>query len=198
MPLSDHKRFLVLASRNRGRGSSGTHAFGCTHVIAAKVRGGEQYMQYRKGDRHLPDDFPLHVRWEEAWMKSTMENEGRDLPPMPIIQIILAGPCSHLQVLNQKPLFMSKFLQQMPAISPLSWTAHSGRNLGLNKLPSSKSRLRLLPVHRVRWFRHHWPSVWWRRWSPRDNKPQVEHWGHGGGRRCLRPRWWPWDRWVVD
>ena len=39
MPLSDHKRFLVLASRNRGRGSSGTHAFGCTHVIAAKVRG---------------------------------------------------------------------------------------------------------------------------------------------------------------
>ena len=66
-------------------------------------------MQYRKGDSHLPDDFPLHVRWEEAWMKSIMENEGRDLPAMPIIQItsrsLFASPSSepkttiHVQVL---------------------------------------------------------------------------------------------------
>ena len=101
---------------------------------------------------------------------------------------LLAGPCSHLQLLNARPPFTSKFPQQrlssrknlvsstvffpMPTMSPLSWTAHSGRNLALNKLPSSKSRFRLLPVHLVLWISA-WPSVWWRRWSPRDNKPEV-------------------------
>jgi len=79
-------------------------------------------MQYRKGDRHLPDDFPLHVRWEEAWMKSIMENEGRDLPPMPIIQItgrsLFASPSSepkttiHVQVLAAKA-----FIKKEPHVS---------------------------------------------------------------------------------
>ena len=54
------------------------------HMSLLRKSGGEKYMQYRKGDRHLPDDFPLHVRWEEAWMRSIMENKGRDLPPMPV------------------------------------------------------------------------------------------------------------------
>jgi len=41
-------------------------------------------MSYRKGERTLPDDFELHVRWEQAWMKSIMENQGRDMPPLPV------------------------------------------------------------------------------------------------------------------
>lgn len=40
-------------------------------------------MAYRKGHRDLPEDFPTCLKWEEAWMKSIMENKGALKPPMP-------------------------------------------------------------------------------------------------------------------
>ena len=121
----------------------------------------------QEGDRHLPDDFQLHVRWEEAWMKSIMENEGRDLPQMPI-QItgrsLFASPTPepkttiHVQVpaakafIKKEPHVFNRRLLSTANKITMELDSHSGRNLELNKLPSSKSRLRLLPVHRVLWI----------------------------------------------
>ena len=48
-----------------------------------RASGGSKYMQYRKGYRNLPDDYPIHIKWEEAWMKSVMEQHGEGMQPMP-------------------------------------------------------------------------------------------------------------------
>ena len=48
-----------------------------------RASGGSKYMQYRKGYRDLPQDYPTHIKWEEAWMKSVMEQHGEGMPPMP-------------------------------------------------------------------------------------------------------------------
>ena len=45
---------------------------------------GLKYMANRKGNRDLPEDFAKHLKWEEAWMKSIMENKGAFKPPMPV------------------------------------------------------------------------------------------------------------------
>eukprot|EP00434_Breviolum_minutum_P017406 symbB.v1.2.015367.t1/scaffold1145.1/size135521/4 len=48
-----------------------------------RASGGSKYMQYRKGYRDLPQDYHTHIKWEEAWMKSVMEQHGEGMPPMP-------------------------------------------------------------------------------------------------------------------
>ena len=39
-------------------------------------------MHYRKGNKHLPEEFVSHVKWEQAWMTSVMERGGKDMPPL--------------------------------------------------------------------------------------------------------------------
>ena len=46
--------------------------------------GGVKYMAYRKGNRDVPEDLAKHLKWEEAWMRSVMENKGAFKPPMPV------------------------------------------------------------------------------------------------------------------
>lgn len=45
--------------------------------------GGVKYMAYRKGNRDLSEDHHKHLQWEEAWMRSIMDNKGENKPPMP-------------------------------------------------------------------------------------------------------------------
>ena len=45
--------------------------------------GGQKYMDYRKGNKNLPEEFVSHVKWEQAWMTSGMERGGKDMPPLP-------------------------------------------------------------------------------------------------------------------
>lgn len=102
-----------------------------SNMSLLRQSGGEKYMRYRKGERTLPDDFELHARWEQAWMKSIMENQGRDMPPLPVEIVNWRSPFSsdvptaRLQVqdpvakarIKQEPHGFKRLLSNAPGLT---------------------------------------------------------------------------------
>ena len=77
-----HGQFHLLQACYRGRGCVERIQLNDAKSLLRRS-GGKKYMAYRKGNRDLSEDHHKHLQWEEAWMRSIMDNKGENKPPMP-------------------------------------------------------------------------------------------------------------------
>ena len=115
--------------------------------------GGVKYMAYRKGNRDLSEDHHKHLQWEEAWMRSIMDNKGENKPPMPT-ETSITSPFS-----RQTTVSIQVHLEEFGPAPPIKRESSFSRQPLRDGIPGACTDLDMSPPKKARKVPESLPAI---------------------------------------